>query len=448
MKIDAIVLAAGKGTRMLSPEPKVLHKLATKPLLQHVIDTLSDLKNCKTHIVIGSQSALVKKSVISPKNCSWPVQSKQLGTGHAVKQALKNVRPNSIVLVLYGDVPLVTSNTMKKLIKVAGTKQLGLLTFELENPKGYGRIIRNARGGVEGIIEEKDASAGQRKITEVNSGILAISSNKIRSLISALKNNNVAKEFYLTDIVSLAVKNQIPVKAVKPITTEEVLGANSLEELSVLERAFHLKQAKELMSKGVGFADLNRVDFRGNIEIKKGSYVDINCIFEGQVDIGSNVKIGAGVIIKNSKIGNGVTLEPYTVVENSILEKGVKAGPYAHIGPEANLSENSEIGNFVEVKRSKIGKGTKAKHLAYIGDGKVEEKVNIGAGTIFVNYDGKNKNKTSVGTGSFIGSNSSLIAPLKIGKNSLIGAGSVITNDIPANKLALSRTKQRNIKKK
>ena len=246
----------------------------------------------------------------------------------------------------------------------------------------------------------------------------------------------------------MAAKNQIPVKAVKPITTEEVFGANSLEELSVLERAFHLKQAKEFMSKGVGFADLKRVDFRGNVEIKKGSYVDINCIFEGLVDIGSNVKIGAGVIIKNSKIGNGVTLEPYTVVENSILEKGVKAGPYAHIGPEANLLENSEIGNFVEVKRSKIGKGTKAKHLAYIGDGKVEEKVNIGAGTIFVNYDGKNKNKTSVGTGSFIGSNSSLIAPLKIGKNSLIGAGSVITNDIPANKLALSRTKQRNIKKK
>ncbi len=391
MKIDAIILAAGKGKRMQSASPKVLQQVAGKALLQHVLDTSLELKSCQPHIVVGDQASLVKASVSAPKNSKWSKQAKQLGTGHAVKQSLKGLRAGSIALILYGDVPLVKSSTMNNLVKAAGKSSLALLSFE---------------------------------------------------------NKNAAKEYYLTDIVSLANENKIPVKAVKLDSKEEVLGANNLEELNQLERNYQLLKAKEFSKKGVIIFDPARVDFRGEVKIQKGSSIDINCVFEGKVEIGKNVIIGPGAIIRNSKVGDGSRIEPYTLIENAILEKNVTAGPYAHIGPDAHLEENSEIGNFVEVKRSKIGKGTKAKHLAYIGDGQVAEKVNVGAGTIFVNYDGKNKNKTKVGKGAFIGSNSSLIAPIKIGQNSMIGAGSVVTSDVPAERLALGRSRQRNIKKK
>ena len=448
MKIDAIILAAGKGKRMQSASPKVLQHVAGKALLQHVIDTSLNLKNSQLHIVVGDQNILVKNSVSTPKNSKWYKQAKQLGTGHAVKQALKGLRAGSIALILYGDVPLVKSSTMNNLVRSAGKSSLALLSFEQQTPKGYGRMIRNSKGKVLGIVEEKDATAEQKKITEVNSGIMAIASNKLEQLLQGLKNRNAAKEYYLTDIVSLANENKIPVKAVKLEDKEEVLGANNLEELNQLERNYQVLKAKEFLKKGVIISDPTRVDFRGDVNIQKGSSIDINCIFEGKVEIGKNVSIGPGAIIRNSKIGDGSKIEPYTFIENAILEKNVTAGPYAHIGPDAHLEENSEIGNFVEVKRSKIGKGTKAKHLAYIGDGQVSEKVNVGAGTIFVNYDGKNKNKTKVGKGAFIGSNSSLIAPIKIGQNSMIGAGSVVTSDVPAERLALGRSRQRNIKKK
>ena len=449
MKIDAIILAAGKGKRMQSASPKVLQQVAGKALLQHVLDTSLQLKSCQPHIVVGDQATLVKASVSAPKNSKWSKQAKQLGTGHAVKQSLNGLRAGSIALILYGDVPLVKSSTMNNLVKAAGKSSLALLSFEQNSlPNPYGRIIRSSRGKVLGIVEEKDATTEQKKITEVNSGIMAVASNKLEELIKGLKNKNAAKEYYLTDIVSLANENKIPVKAVKLDSKEEVLGANNLEELNQLERNYQLLKAKEFLKKGVIISDPARVDFRGEVKIQKGSSIDINCIFEGKVEIGKNVIIGPGAIIKNSKIGDGSRIKPYTLIENAILEKNVTAGPYAHIGPDAHLEESSEIGNFVEVKRSKIGKGTKAKHLAYIGDGQVAEKVNVGAGTIFVNYDGKNKNKTKVGKGAFIGSNSSLIAPIKIGQNSMIGAGSVVTSDVPAERLALGRSRQRNIKKK
>ena len=449
MKIDAIILAAGKGKRMQSALPKVLQQVAGKALLQHVLDTSLELKSCQPHIVLGDQATLVKASVSAPKNSKWSKQAKQLGTGHAVKQSLKGLRAGSIALILYGDVPLVKSSTMNSLVKTAGKSSLALLSFEQNSlPNPYGRIIRSPRGKVLGIVEEKDATTEQKKITEVNSGIMAIASNKLEELLKGLKNKNAAKEYYLTDIVGLANENKIPVKAVKLDSKEEVLGANNLEELNQLERNYQLLKAKEFLKKGVIISDPARVDFRGEVKIQKGSSIDINCIFEGKVEIGKSVIIGPGAIIRNSKIGDGSRIEPYTLIENAILEKNVTAGPYAHIGPDAHLEENSEIGNFVEVKRSKIGKGTKAKHLAYIGDGQVAEKVNVGAGTIFVNYDGKNKNKTKVDKGAFIGSNSSLIAPIKIGQNSMIGAGSVVTSDVPAERLALGRSRQRNIKKK
>jgi bifunctional UDP-N-acetylglucosamine pyrophosphorylase/glucosamine-1-phosphate N-acetyltransferase len=426
-----------------------LQQVAGKALLQHVLDTSLELESCQSHIVVGDQASLVKASVSAPKNSKWSKQAKQLGTGHAVKQSLKGLRAGSIALILYGDVPLVKSSTMNSLVKAAGKSSLALLSFEQNSlPNPYGRIIRSPRGKVLGIVEEKDATTEQKKITEVNSGIMAVASNKLEELIKGLKNKNAAKEYYLTDIVSLANENKIPVKAVKLDSKEEVLGANNLEELNQLERNYQLLKAKEFLKKGVIISDPARVDFRGEVKIQKGSSIDINCVFEGKVEIGKNVIIGPGAIIKNSKIGDGSRIEPYTLIENAILEKNVTAGPYAHIGPDAHLEENSEIGNFVEVKRSKIGKGTKAKHLAYIGDGQVSEKVNVGAGTIFVNYDGKNKNKTKVGKGAFIGSNSSLIAPIKIGQNSMIGAGSVVTSDVPAERLALGRSRQRNIKKK
>ena len=449
MKIDAIILAAGKGKRMQSASPKVLQQVAGKALLQHVLDTTLELKSSQPHIVVGDQASLVKASVSAPKNSKWSKQAKQLGTGHAAKQSLKGLRAGSIALILYGDVPLVKSSTMNSLVKTAGKSSLALLSFEQNSlPNPYGRIIRSPRGKVLGIVEEKDATTEQKKITEVNSGIMAVASNKLEELLKGLKNKNAAKEYYLTDIVSLANENKIPVKAVKLDSKEEVLGANNLEELNQLERNYQLLKAKEFLKKGVIISDPARVDFRGEVKIQKGSSIDINCVFEGKVEIGKNVIIGPGAIIRNSKIGDGSRIEPYTLIENAILEKNVTAGPYAHIGPDAHLEENSEIGNFVEVKRSKIGKGTKAKHLAYIGDGQVAENVNVGAGTIFVNYDGKNKNKTKVGKGAFIGSNSSLIAPIRIGQNSMIGAGSVVTSDVPAERLALGRSRQRNIKKK
>lgn len=448
MKIDAIILAAGKGKRMQTSFPKVLQEVAGKSLLQHVIDNTKELKNCQAHIVIGEQGALVKKSVCALKKSKWIKQAKQLGTGHAVKQTLKELRPGSVALILYGDVPLVKSSTMNALIKSAGKTNLALLSFEQDSPRGYGRIIRSANGKVLGIVEEKDASKEQKKITEVNSGIMATGSSQLKKLLKGIKNQNAAKEYYLTDIVRLANENKIPVKAVKLAHKEEVLGANNLEELNELERSYQSMKAKEFSKQGIKIADSARIDFRGKVNIQRGSSIDINCIFEGTVEIGKNVTIGPGVIIKDSKIGDGTKIKAYSFIENAILEKNVVAGPYAHIGPDAHLAENSEIGNFVEVKRSKIGKGTKAKHLAYVGDGQVSEKVNIGAGTIFVNYDGKNKNKTKVGKGAFVGSNSSLIAPIKIGQNSMIGAGSVVTSDVPAERLALGRSRQRNIKKK
>ena len=297
MKIDAIILAAGKGKRMQSALPKVLQQVAGKALLQHVLDASLELKSCQPHIVVGDQASLVKASVSAPKNSKWPKQAKQLGTGHAVKQSLKGLRAGSIALILYGDVPLVKSSTMSNLVKAAGKSSLALLSFEQKTPKGYGRIIRSPRGKVLGIVEEKDATTEQKKITEVNSGIMAVASNKLEELLKGLNNKNAAKEYYLTDIVSLANENKIPVKAVKLDSKEEVLGANNLEELNQLERNYQLLKAKEFSKKGVIIFDPTRVDFRGEVKIQKGSSIDINCIFEGKVEIGKNVTIGPGAII-------------------------------------------------------------------------------------------------------------------------------------------------------
>ena len=444
MKIDVIILAAGKGTRMGSNTPKVLSKLASKPLLQHVIDTCSQLSNSKLHIVVGVGKNQVKESVLTPKGTNWISQNRQLGTGHAVKQALKSLRPGATTLIMYGDVPLVNIKTLKKLISI-GKNNLGLLTFNLDKPEGYGRILRRGNK-VAAIVEEKDASITEKEITEVNSGIISTSAKILKELIPQIKNKNSAKEYYLTDVIQLATENKISIKTVNPDSTNEVLGANDKQELQKLERAYHLNIAEEFMKRGVNFADTHRVEFRGKVTLGKNSFIDINVIVEGESKIGKNCFIGAGAVIRNSTLGDGVRVEPYSVIENSSIGEDSKIGPFAHVGPEAWLDKEVEIGNYVEVKRSKLGSKTKAKHLAYIGDGEVGSSVNIGAGTIFVNYDGKKKHKTKVGSGAFIGSNSALIAPLQIGKNSMIGAGSVVTENVPENKLALGRSRQRNLK--
>ncbi len=446
MKIDVIILAAGKGTRMGSNTPKVLSELANKPLLQHVIDTCSQLSNSKLHIVVGVGKNQVKESVSTPKGTNWISQNRQLGTGHAVKQALKSLRPGATTLIMYGDVPLVNIKTLKKLISI-GKNNLGLLTFNLDKPEGYGRILRRGNK-VAAIVEEKDASITEKEITEVNSGIISTSAKILKQLIPQIKNKNSSKEYYLTDVIQLATENKISIKTVNPDSINEVLGANDKQELQKLERAYHLNIAEEFMKRGVNFADTHRVEFRGKVTLGKNSFIDINVIVEGESKIGKNCFIGAGAVIRHSTLGDGVRVEPYSVIENSSIGEDTKIGPFAHVGPEAWLDKEVEIGNYVEVKRSKLGSKTKAKHLAYIGDGEIGESVNIGAGTIFVNYDGKKKSKTKVGSGAFIGSNSSLVAPLKIGKNSMIGAGSVVTKDVPENKLALGRSRQRNIKRK
>tara|TARA_Y100001970_G_scaffold280465_1_gene389504 strand:- start:165 stop:1511 length:1347 start_codon:yes stop_codon:yes gene_type:complete len=447
MNLDIVILAAGKGTRMGSPLPKVLSNLAGRPLLAHVLDTASKLKRCKLHVVVGHEAKKVKQAFSSNKKINWIKQSKQLGTGHAVKQALKHIRHNSNVVILYGDVPLISENTVQKLAKLA-SKGPALLTFNKENPTGYGRIIRGSRNKVQAIVEEKDASSSEREISEVNSGIMAFKAKDLTRLIGKIKNNNKAKEFYLTDAIQEAYHEKLNIQSLKLTDIDEVLGCNTLEELQTLERAYHLSVAKKHLNKGVLFANIERVTFRGDVTIERGAFIDENVIFEGEVFIGSGAKIGPGCIVHNSSIGKNVELLAYTLVEESVLEKNAKAGPFAHVNVQTKMDEGAEIGNFVEVKRSHIGANSKAKHLTYIGDAKIGKGVNIGAGTIFCNYDGKNKNQTIIEDGTFIGSNSSLVAPLRLGEGSYTGAGSVITKNIPKGKLGVGRGKQVNLNKK
>jgi len=447
MNLDIVILAAGKGTRMGSPLPKVLSNLAGRPLLAHVLDTASKLKRCKLHVVVGHEARKVKQAFSSNKKINWVKQSKQLGTGHAVKQALKHVRPNSNVVILYGDVPLISENTVQRLAKLA-SKGPALLTFNKENPTGYGRIVRGSRNKVQAIIEEKDASTLEKEISEVNSGIMAFKAQDLTRLIGKIKNNNKAKEFYLTDTIQEAYHEKLNIQSLKLTDIDEVLGCNTLEELQTLERAYHLSVAKKHLNKGVLFANIERVAFRGDVSIERGAFIDENVIFEGQVSIGSGAKIGPGCIVHNSSIGKNAELLAYTFVEEAVLENNAKAGPFAHVGIQTKMDEGAEIGNFVEIKRSHIGANSKAKHLTYIGDAKIGKGVNIGAGTIFCNYDGKNKNQTIIEDGTFIGSNSSLVAPLRLGEGSYTGAGSVITKNIPKGKLGVGRGKQVNLNKK
>jgi bifunctional UDP-N-acetylglucosamine pyrophosphorylase/glucosamine-1-phosphate N-acetyltransferase len=448
MNPDFIVLAAGNGKRMLGSSPKVLLPIGGKPMAQHILDTISGIEKSRPILVVGDQAKEVKNSLQFKRNTKIVTQRKQLGTAHAVKTALAQLRPGSVTVVLYGDVPLIEGKTLKRLIRDASKGALAILTFNKDRPQGYGRVVRGAKNQVEAIVEEKDATKEEKSINEVNSGILAIKSILIKKLLPEIKNNNAANEYYLTDIVSLSKKHGIKVQPLLLEDPDEALGANTPLELQDLERACPRIRAKKLVNSGVNIADIDRIDSRGSLAVGRGSFIDVNNVFEGRVEIGKNTKIGPNCYIKDSVIGNEVTLQASTVIEDSRVGDLCKLGPFARIRGGTEIEDNAELGNFVEANRSKIGPESKAKHLTYLGDSNLGRNVNIGAGTITCNYDGKNKYKTKLDDGAFIGSNTSLVAPVKVGKEASTGAGSVITKNVPPGSLAIGRSRQSNIKRK
>jgi bifunctional UDP-N-acetylglucosamine pyrophosphorylase / glucosamine-1-phosphate N-acetyltransferase len=442
MNITTIILAAGKGTRMRSEIPKIMHKIADRPLLQHVYDMSKQLPDNKVNIVYGHGGELVRESQ-KQLDASWIEQKQQLGTGHAVQQVTDQIGDTDTVLILYGDVPLLKLTTVKTLLANVDDRSLGLLTVNLTDPKGYGRIVRDSNGHVQKIVEEKDASNDVKLIKEVNTGIMAMKGDKLKSWLGQLKNENAQGEYYLTDIIEMAVSERVKVITNQPHSEDEVMGVNNRMQLSHLERVYQQGQANYLMEQGVTLRDPARFDLRGTL-VSLGQDIDIdtNVILEGKNQIGSNVTIGANTRIKNSTIGDNVEILDHCVIEDAIIGAGSRIGPFARLRPETVLANNVHIGNFVEIKKSDVAEKSKINHLSYIGDTTVGSNVNIGAGTITCNYDGANKFRTVIEDGAFIGSDTQLVAPVTVGKNATIGAGSTITKDSPENQLTLSRVKQ------
>jgi bifunctional UDP-N-acetylglucosamine pyrophosphorylase/glucosamine-1-phosphate N-acetyltransferase len=445
MKVTTIILAAGKGTRMRSELPKILHKIANRSLLQHVYDMSKHLENNDIKIVYGHGADLVRET-LKNLDASWIEQKEQLGTGHAVQQVKDQIDDTDTVLILYGDVPLLKLSTVRLLLADVSNESLALLTVNLANPKGYGRVVRSSSGQVTKIVEEKDSTDAEKLIREVNTGIMAVQGFKLKNWLNQLKNTNAQGEYYLTDIIEMAVAENIAIVTSQPETEDEVLGVNNRIQLSHLERVYQTEQAHLLMEQGVTLKDPARFDLRGSIdELGHDIDIDINVILEGKNSIGSNVSIGANTQIKNSVIGDYVEILANCVIENAVIGQGSRIGPFARIRPETVLANDVHIGNFVEIKKSSVATGSKINHLSYIGDTTVGSKVNIGAGTITCNYDGVNKFRTVIEDGAFIGSDTQLVAPVTIGKNATIGAGSTITKDSPENQLTLSRVKQMSI---
>ena len=441
----AIILAAGQGTRMNSQTAKVLHKVGNKSLLQHVIDASRPLVN-SINVIIGHHSESVKKT-ISNEDINWVNQKEQLGTGHAVQQAIPHINDNSICLILYGDVPLIKTETLQILTDKAESSGFSLLSVMMENPFGYGRIIRDSNNSILSIVEQKDASKDELQVREINTGIMAIRGSILKKYLKELEPNNSQGELYLTDIVEKAVKDNVNIASFICESVAEVMGINDKNQLSQAERAYQQDKASDLMSKGLTIMDPKRFDCRGELSFKDDCVIDVNVVFEGDNDLGKNVLISPNCIIKASKIGDNTHILANSIIENAVIGSNTSIGPFARIRPETKIGNHSKIGNFVEVKKSSIENNSKVSHLSYIGDSKIGNDVNVGAGVITCNYDGINKFQTEIKDGAFVGSNSQLVAPVTIGKNSTIGAGSTITQNTPDGQLTLSRNKQSTISK-
>ncbi len=440
MSTNVIILAAGKGTRMRSTLPKVLQPLAGRPLLGHVIETAKKLNAANIITIYGHGGNLVQQA-FAQENVEWVEQAEQLGTGHAVKVTLPVLPTDGVSLILSGDVPCITEATLKKLLQASAETGIGIVTLTVDDATGYGRIVRK-NGEIQAIVEHKDANDEQRKIKEFNTGIYCVNNAKLHEWLPKLSNENAQGEYYLTDIIAMAIADGLSVASVEPELAFEVEGVNDRVQLATLEREFQNHQAKKLMQQGVHLIDPARFDLRGHLSVGQDVRIDINVIIEGDCEFGDHVEIGAGCVIKNSKIAAGTKVQPYSIFDNAIVGADAQIGPFSRLRPGAKLADEVHIGNFVEVKNSSIGLGSKANHFTYLGDAEVGAGSNIGAGTITCNYDGANKFKTIIGDSAFIGSNSSLVAPVNIGNGATVGAGSVITRDVAENSLAFERSKQ------
>ena len=462
MRLDVVILAAGKGTRMNSNLPKVMHKIAGKPMIEHVVDCASSLGTEHIHLVVGHGADVIKRHFLGDHSTegyvsyeglkgselSFVNQDNQLGTGHAVQQAMPNIPERSVedrVLVLYGYVPLVSKDTLQELIDTSANAPLGVLTLFTQNPEGLGRIIRDDLHQLRAIVEERDASEEQKGINEVNSGILITSAIELKDWLSRLSNDNAQGEYYLTDIIAMAVADGHVVESLTTGDEYEVQGVNDKLQLCMLERHFQMIQAQALLATGVTVMDPTRVDIRGDISYGRDLTIDVNVVLEGQIKLGNNVSIGANCLIKDATLGDDVTLLPGTIIDGAVIGNAATIGPYARLRPGTVLADSVKIGNFVETKKAVMGNGSKANHLAYIGDAAIGADVNIGAGTIFCNYDGVNKHTTTLGYNVFVGSNSVLVAPVELENGVFVAAGSVINRAVPCDNLAVGLAKQRNV---
>jgi bifunctional UDP-N-acetylglucosamine pyrophosphorylase / glucosamine-1-phosphate N-acetyltransferase len=441
MALHVVILAAGQGTRMKSERPKVLQPLAGRPLLAHVLERAAGLGAHASHVVYGYGGDAVP-AAFPGADVHWVLQAERLGTGHAVAQAMPGVPDDAVVLVLYGDVPLVEPATLRPLLRAAGAGQLALLSVELEEPSGYGRVIRDGDGRVMRIVEQKDATPAELAVREVNTGILAAPAARLRGWLGRLSNANAQGEYYLTDVVAMAVQEGVAVEAHVAPTVTEVLGVNDRAQLAELEQALRRHHAAELLAGGVTLVDPERVDVRGSLACGQDVVIDVNAVFEGRVELGDGVSVGPNAYIRDSRLGAGCVVLPNTVIDGAEIGTGCELGPFARIRPGTELADGVKVGNFVEVKESRVGAGSKVNHLSYVGDAEIGTRVNVGAGTITCNYDGANKHRTVIGDGAFIGSNTALVAPVEIGAGATIGAGSTISKDAPAGELTLARGRQ------
>ncbi len=443
--LDVVVLAAGKGTRMNSTRPKVLHELAGRPLLSHVLESVADLAPRQTVVVVGFEAGQVRSAMEARAEIEWVEQQEQLGTGHAVEQAMHHLAQAGVVLVAYGDVPMVKASTLKRAAKAAQAGKVGLITAHVSDPAELGRIVRDDQGSVSAIVEYEDADTATRALAEINSGIVAAPTHCLREWLACLNRDNAQGEYYLTDIIAMAVNDGVEVESIEA-SESEVSGVNDRAQLAEMERTYQREAAMTLMLSGVTIADPARLDVRGQVTCGQECFIDINVVFTGSVVLGRGVRIGAGVCITDAEIGDGTRIEPHSVVEGAQIAKDCSVGPFARVRPGSVLDDGVKVGNFVETKKARLGKGTKASHLAYLGDTTLGAECNVGAGTVTCNYDGIDKHSTEIGNDVFVGTNSTLVAPLVVEDGAFVAAGSVVTTKVESGDLAVGRGKQRNIK--